>query len=193
MHDIEPFFRWRDDYIASEDRRSPFYERTYDEFRFTRKVYNYYIHPQWDFFGSSTLYCKVLFASYDEGFAVIEMIGEWNDTLHNDVMFLKREVIEPMMDAGISKFMLCCENVLNFHGSDDCYYEEWAEEARDEGGWICFLNVLEHVEDEMAATGLQHYVFFGDIFNAVNWRTQSPLRLFEGIEAVVLRGTHMLR
>jgi hypothetical protein len=56
------------------------------------------------------------------------MLGEWNDCLQNDVMFLKREVIDPMLQEGINRFVLVCENVLNFHGSDDSYYEEWFED-----------------------------------------------------------------
>ena len=75
MHDIEPHFHWRDHYIASEDRYSPFFRRQYDEFQYTLKVYNYFIHPQWDQFGSTTLYGKVLFVDYDEGFAILELIG----------------------------------------------------------------------------------------------------------------------
>ena len=27
MHDLEPFYNWRNFYIASEDNRSPFHER----------------------------------------------------------------------------------------------------------------------------------------------------------------------
>ena len=87
MQDIEPFFNWRELYIASEDERSPFYEREYSEFVYTNTIYNFYIHPQWDEFGSNTLYMKVLFADYEQHFAVIEFIGEWNDCLHNDIMF----------------------------------------------------------------------------------------------------------
>ncbi|MEZ5031239.1 MAG: hypothetical protein R2787_07550 [Saprospiraceae bacterium] len=66
MHDIEPHFLWRDLYVASEDRHSPFFRRQYDEFHFTQKVYNYYIHPQWDNLGSTTLYGKALFVDYEE-------------------------------------------------------------------------------------------------------------------------------
>ncbi|HNL37891.1 MAG TPA: hypothetical protein PKH43_02120, partial [Saprospiraceae bacterium] len=92
MHNIEPFFRWRDFYTAEEDERSPFFGRTYSEFEFSHRLYNYYLHPQWDEFGSSTLYGKILYADYDEQYALIELIGEWNDTLHDDIMYLKRNV-----------------------------------------------------------------------------------------------------
>jgi hypothetical protein len=188
MHDIEPFFLWRDDYIASEDERSPFFGRVYDEFRFTQTIYNFYIHPQWDDFGSPTLYTKIIFADYDEGFAILEMLGEWNDCIQNDIMFLKRDVADFMMKKGIHKFVLLCENVLNFHGSDDCYYEEWYEDVRDDDGWICLLNLWKHVEEEIQETRLQDYIHFGDYFNQINWRVLEPQQLFQVLDALILQG-----
>jgi hypothetical protein len=192
MHDIEPFYHWRDKYISAEDNRSPFFGRVYSEFEFSQKVYNYYIHPQWDHFGSNTLYTKILFADYEAGFAILEMLGEWNDCLQNDVMFLKREVIDPMLQEGINRFVLVCENVLNFHGSDDSYYEEWFEDIIEEDGWITFLNLLNHVEDEMKETQLQHFVNFGDYFNQLNWRTQKPKHLHTIVDALVKGATPTL-
>ena len=100
MHDIEPHFRWRDQYIASEDQRSPFFRRRYSEFEYSHQLYNFFLHPQWDEFGSSTLYCKILYTEYEQGYTLIELIGEWNDTLHNDIMYLKRNVAEKINDAG---------------------------------------------------------------------------------------------
>lgn len=185
MHDIEPFYRWREQYIASEDNQSPFYGQVYSEFQFTNKVYNYFIHPQWDSFGSATLYMKVLFADYDEGYAIIELIGEWNDCLTNDIMYLKREIIDQMIEAGIHKYILICENVLNFHGSDDCYYEEWQEDVAGEDGWICFVNTLEHVKAEMKDTQIHHYVQLGEDYNGINWRPHKPQNIFKALEALV--------
>lgn len=185
MHDIEPYFHWRDRYIASEDRNSPFFGRQYNEFFFQNRIYNYYIHPQWDEFGSPTLYLKVLFADYDEGYAYLELIGEWNDCLSNDIMFLKREIIDPMIEEGINRFVLLCGNVLNFHGDGDEYYQEWHEEVAEEGGWICFINLLEHVEQEMAATRIDRYVFLGEPFNDINWRRMEPELLVEVVEAMI--------
>ena len=185
MHDIEPFYLWRNDYIASEDEQSPFFGRIYDEFRFTHQVYNYFIHPQWDEFGSHTLYTKLLYADYDEGFAILEMMGEWNDCLHNDIMYFKREVVDPLTEEGINKFILVCENVLNFHGSDDCYYEEWFQEVIEEDGWICFINTLSHVNEEMAETQLQHFVNFGPEFNDLNWRPHKPKLILKMVEQMV--------
>ncbi len=182
MHDIEPYFRWIDRYNATEDEKSPFYGRQHDEFRYTQKVYNYYIHPQWEFFGSSTLYLKALFVDYEEGFAILEFIGEWNDTLHNDIMELKRNVIDSMTKAYISKFILIVENVYNFHGSDDSYYEEWWDDIKDDGGWICFLNPLQHVIEEMENTRLQYYVNFGPDYILENWRVLKPELILKAVE-----------
>ena len=129
MHTIEPFYNWIEAYSASEDPRSPLYGAENNLMEFTNTIYGYYIHPQWDDIESETLFLKILFVDYDLGFAVIEFIGEWNDTLHNDIMQLKRNIIDPMVQEGIQKFILIGENVFNFHGSDDCYYEEWFEDV----------------------------------------------------------------
>lgn len=185
MHDIEPHFKWKNEYEVTHDENLPFYGKVHSEFHFTNKVYNYYIHPQWDEFGSETLYLKVLFADYEQGFGIIELIGEWNDAIHNDIMFLKREVIDPMVDAGVHKFILICENVLNFHGSDDAYYEEWQEDISDELGWICLLNTLEHVEEEMKEHQLHYFMNIGGPFSQVNWRVLKPKILFELIQRVL--------
>lgn len=185
MHTIEPYFRWRDHYTAEEDERSPFFGREYSEFEFTHQLYNYYLHPQWDEFGSSTLYGKILFADYDEGFALIELIGEWNDALHNDVMYIKRNVADPLLAKGVTKFVFFCENVLNFHADDDDYYAEWAEEVHEEGGWITLINVRPHVDEEMNVARLQLYLHFGDRFNGLNWQPQTPQTVFHLVNALV--------
>lgn len=185
MHDIEPYYHWRDKYVAAEDRHSPLYGREYDEFHFSNRVYNYYIHPQWDEFGSPTLYLKILYADYESGFAYLELIGEWNDCVTNDVMFLKREIIDPMTEAGIHRFVLMCGNVLNFHGDEDEYYQEWHEEVAEEGGWICYVNLLEHVEQEMRATRLDRYIFMGEPYNDINWRKIEPEVLIELVETMI--------
>ena len=91
MQDIEPYYNWRHLYTAEEDKRSPFYGRQYSEFEYSLTLYNYYIHPQWDDFGSRTLYMKLLYADYDQQFAILELLGEWNDAIENDIMTLRRE------------------------------------------------------------------------------------------------------
>lgn len=185
MHDIEPYYHWRDQYISAEDNLSPFFGREYDEFRFTNRIYNYLIHPQWDGFGSPTLYVKVIYADYEDGFAFLEFIGEWNDCIQNDIAILKREIIDAMIDEGITKFVLICENVLNFHGSDDCYYEEWYEDVSDERGWVAFVNCLDHVITEMRQTGLHHYVHMGGRFNEIEWRGHKPRAIIRHIDGLL--------
>ena len=183
MHFIEPFFNWRGYYISSDDVVSPFYEREYSEFEFSNRIYNFLIHPQWDYFGSSTLFLKVLYADYDGGYAIIELIGEWNDAIENDIMVLKRDVIEPMMHEGINKFILIGENVLNFHSSDDCYYDEWFEEVEE--GWIATINFHEHVVKEFIAANIDQYFVFGGELEEIEWRTYLPTNLFTKIEGLV--------
>ena len=183
MHFIEPFYNWRGYYIASEDGNSPFYEREYSEFEFDKRIYNYLIHPQWDHFGSTTLFLKVLYSDYDAGYSIIEFIGEWNDAIENDIMVLKRDVIEPMMNNGIHKFILIGENVLNFHSSDDCYYEEWFEEVED--GWIATINFHEHVVKEFIAANIDQYFVFGGELEEIEWRTYLPTNLFAKVESLV--------
>jgi hypothetical protein len=185
MHHLEPHYLWRDLYIAEADEHSPFYGRKYSEFQYTHKLYNFYLHPQWDGFGSATLYCKILFVDYDDQFALIELIGEWNDALYNDIMHFKRNVVEALYQKGIIKFVLFCENVLNFHSSDDEYYAEWAEEVQEEGGWIVCLNTRQHVMEEMQSARLEHYMHFGEEYNEVFWRPQKPLIVFQIIDAMV--------
>ena len=193
MHDIEPYYKWREYYIASEDKNSPFFGKTNDEFKFTNKVYNYFIHPQWDDFGSQTLYMKLLFVDYQDGTALIELIGEWNDCLNNDIMFLKREIIDHLLKEGINKFIVFCDNVLNFHGDDDSYYEEWYEDTNDEGGWISFVNLQEHVLKEMETYQIQHYINLGLNLNNIIWRHKTPSMAFYHIVNIMNSSIKQLR
>ncbi|MBS1782612.1 MAG: hypothetical protein JSS78_06075 [Bacteroidetes bacterium] len=184
MHEIEPYFNWSHLYNAAEDERSPFYGNEHSEFEFSNTIYNYYIHPQWDEFGSRTLYLKILFADYDLNFAIIELIGEWNDAIENDIMQLKRSVIDLLISEGIFKFILISENVLNFHSSDSEYYEEWYEDIKDEGGWIVAINMPEHTQHDFQKMHLDRYIHF---VQNDNWRTFQPLHFFQVIDNSLLR------
>lgn len=179
MHDIEPFYNWRHIYTSEQDERSPFYGRVYSEFEFTQTIYNYYIHPQWDDFGSRTMYLKVLMVDYDEHYAIIELIGEWNDAIENDIMELKREVADPFIYEGITKFILIAENVLNFHSSDKEYYEEWFDEVTDENGWVVILNMPEQTQQDFKRAKLHR---FFELKELDNWRTYKPFHLFRKID-----------
>lgn len=185
MHDIEPHYGWRNYYTAENDVYSPFYQREYSEIYFTDKIYDHVIHPQWDNIGSSTLFLKLLYANYDEGFAIIELFGEWNDCLHNDIMILKRDFIDLLIENGITKFILIAENVLNFHASDDCYYEEWFEDVED--GWIALLNPREHVLDEFESYNIDQYFVSGGQLVDMSWRTYNPNSLFAKIDDEIMK------
>ena len=184
MQDIEPHYNWRGEYTAEEDPRSPFFGREYSEFEYTDRIYNHVIHPQWDNIGSPTLFIKILKTDYDKGFCIIELFGEWNDCLHNDIMFLKREIADHLMSYGINKFILIAENVLNFHGSDDCYYEEWFEDVED--GWVALLNARYHILDEMKSTNVDSYFLLEGQLNEISWRTYNPTRLFQIVDKQVM-------
>lgn len=187
MHEIEPYYNWRNYYVASEDPQSPFYDREYSEMYYTEAIYDHYIHPQWDNIGSPTLYIKVLFADYQDEFAIIELMGEWNDCINNDIMMLKRDIIEIMMQEGISKFILIGENVLNFHSSDELYYDEWFDDVEDMGGWIALLNFREHVLDDFQAADIDSYFVMGGKLNDIGWRTYTPIQLFKKVNAMVMK------
>ncbi|MFI5153502.1 MAG: hypothetical protein ACHQET_09225 [Chitinophagales bacterium] len=182
MHDIEPFYNWRHIYVSEEDERSPFYGRVYSEFEYSHTIYNYYIHPQWDDFGSRTLYLKVLMADYDEQYAVIELIGEWNDAIENDIMNLKREVVDKMLNIGITKYILIAENVLNFHSSDKEYYEEWFEEVTDKQGWIVCLNMPGQTQYDFRQAKLNRYI---ELMELTDWRIYKPIHLFRKIDQIM--------
>lgn len=183
MHTLEPFYGWRNYYTAEEDENSPFYGKEYSEFEFTNRLYNFYIHPQWDDFGSPSLLLKILFVDYNENYAVLEFLGEWNDAIHNDIMNLKRDVLEVLMNSGIDKFILIGENVLNFHESDDCYYEELFEEVEE--GWVAMINFRDHVLQEFSNANIDQYFVCGGELEEVDWRTNHPSYLYSKINKYV--------
>ncbi len=185
MHDIEPHYRWRERYIASEDERSPLYGQQYSEFQFSQKIYNYYIHPQWDSMGSPTLYLKILYVDYLEQFAIIELIGEWNDCISNDIMYLKRKIVDHIIKNEIIKYIILCDNVLNFHSDDDCYYEEWYDDVKDEEGWISFLNTRDHVLTEMEQVKLHNYVHLGEEYNDITWQQLKPQGIYNSVQSII--------
>ncbi|MDX2189419.1 MAG: hypothetical protein SFY32_06130 [Bacteroidota bacterium] len=185
MHDIEPHYGWEKYYNSSEDSKSPFFEKEYNYELLTNDIYGYYINPAWDYIGSETLYAKILFADYTNNCAIIELIGEWNDTLHNDIMHLKRNLIDELIYEGINKFIIIGENIFNFHGSDDCYYEEWFEDIED--GWIVSIGFRDFVLSEWRKFGIDAYVNYGGELEVENWRTLQPLSLYKFINDKIVK------
>lgn len=185
MHQLEPHYSWRNLYVASKDIHSPFYGIEYSEFEFSNTVYNYYIHPQWDEIGSKTLYLKVLFVNYEMHFCIIEFIGEWNDAIYNDIMYLYRNLIESLLENDINYFILIGENVLEFHADTNDYYEEWFDNLGD--GWIVGLNFREHVLHEFHDANLDYYIAFGGKFDEISWRKYLPDQLFKIIDSQITK------
>ena len=57
---------------------------------------------------------KILFVDYEQGYAIIELLGEWNDAIENDIMTLRRDVTDILFADGISKFIFIAENGTQF-------------------------------------------------------------------------------
>ena len=185
MHEIEPYFAWLKYYDASKDELSPFYGKEYQFDMYRDTIYNYYIDPAWDFIGSDTLYIKILYIDYERGYAVIEFIGEWNDAITNDIMHLKRNIIDHLSLQGINKYILIGENVFNFHGSDDCYYEEWFEDIEE--GWIAAVNFRDFIIEEWKKYDIDSYINVGGGLEIGNWRTLTPQLFCERVRRVISR------
>ncbi|MEP2773365.1 MAG: hypothetical protein ABJH05_14530 [Fulvivirga sp.] len=187
MHEIEPYYNWLQYYNPADDQLSPYFGKEYNHDLYSETIYGYYIDPAWDFIGSETLYIKILYTDYDEGYSIIEFIGEWNDTINNDIMHLKRNIIDNLLHQGVNRFILIGENVFNFHGSDDSYYEDWFEDVEDESdfaypGWIAALNFADHVQDELKNYNIDSYINMGGTLNISNWRTMLPKQLFAKVD-----------
>jgi hypothetical protein len=185
MHQIEPYYNWLKYYNPAKDQQSPFYGKQYNFDQYSDTIYGYYIDPAWDFMGSETLYMKILFTDYEKGFTVLEFLGEWNDAINNDIMHLKRNVLDLMVGEGITKFILIGENVLNFHGSDDSYYEEWFDDVED--GWIAAVSFPEFVRDEMMKYKIDMYVNMGGTLEIAQWRTLRPEVFYELVSGLIQR------
>ena len=119
------------------------------------------------------------------GYCVIEFLGEWNDAVHNDIMRLKRDLVDEMIPLGIDKYILIGENILNFHADITDYYEEWLEEVPN--GWMAFLNLREHVVQELSAYGIDQYFILGGDLDHLEWRTKKPDLLYAKLLSVVSR------
>lgn len=184
MHEIEPFYNWNRYYTPYEDTRSPFYGKEIAQ-DYENAVYGYVIHPDWDFIGSETLYVKLLMVNYDLKYAVIELLGEWNDTLHNDVMYLKRNIADRLIKSGIRHFVLIAENLFQFHGGDDDYYEEWFEDVED--GWIAMINVKDFLKQELEKYKIDYHIHFGGTLQMENWRTLKPDVFFSLVSKLIQR------
>jgi hypothetical protein len=68
---------------------------------------------------------------------------------------------------------------MNFHSSDDCYYEEWYEDVADEGGWITMLSLPEQSKYDFTRAGIHRYI---QLIDFRDWRPYTPMNLFTKID-----------
>lgn len=100
-------------------------------------------------------------------------------------MHLKRTLIDPLLQAGITKFILLADNLLQFHGGETDYYEEWLEEVED--GWIAALNVRPFILAEFERYKIDYYVNCGGTLTLSNWRTHPPFKVAELVDLLLIR------
>lgn len=184
---IQPFYHWREYYDPELDRKSPFhYPRYQDTMQFSVS-YNQVIHPEWEDIGSEGLFMKVLFADYYEGCAILEGMGDWNDCTDIDIKSILENLIHPLFQEGVSRFLLIGENILNFHGDYPDYYEEIRDLLEDDGGYFMLLNLRQHVIEEMKSHEVNHFTWMGEQMQLVNWRTMQPLHVVAAAEEKITK------
>jgi hypothetical protein len=123
--------------------------------------------------------------NYEKQYCIIEMLGEWNDLLYNDIMFLYRDVIETLLENNIKYFMLIGENILNFHGDTNDYYEEWFSNIDD--GWIVGINFRDFVIKEFEDCNIDYFIAFSGKFNEFAWRKLMPDQMFDKINSIITK------
>jgi len=185
FHEIEPFYGWLNLYNHEIDPNSPFHEVEHNMFYYDRSVNQMPAHPLWDTIGSESLLIKILYAQYDEGYAIIELFGEWNDLYENDYKLLAENCLTYLLDCGINKFILICENVFHAYFETDDYYDALQEELEE--GWIALVKPRQTVIEELDAYNLTHYFYQSPLLDNLQWRKLKPFQLFELIESRVTK------
>lgn len=180
LRDIEPFYGWLNLYSHETDIYSPFHEVEHNLFYYDRSINHIPAHPLWDHIGSESLLVKILFANYEQKYAIIELFGEWNDLFDNDFKLLAENCLTYLLDQQINKFILVCENVFNIYPDGDDYYQALEEELED--GWICTLRLRERVKQEMKDYGIDSYFYWNQDLDNLSWRTMKPIQIFQFID-----------
>lgn len=176
MHNIEPFYGWLGLYSNQMDEYSPFHEIEHSEFYYDNAVYNYLAHPLWDRIESESLLVKILYVDYNEGYAIIEMLGVWNDLLDNDFKLFFENCLQWLISNGVNKFILICENILSVYVDSDDYYQATQDELED--GWMCLLRPKEHVKEDLAEYNLDEFFFWSGELDDIFWRKLKPWQLY---------------
>jgi hypothetical protein len=183
FQEIRPFGGWLHWYNPSTDSRSPFEVLEEDE----RYIYTFRAHPAWDSIDSESLLLKVLYADYAHGYAVIELLGEWNDLFENDFRLLVQNCLELLEREGITKFVLICENVFQAYFQDTEYYEAFQDVLTDNEGWMFLLRVRNDVLQELNRYELDQYFYWSEELQHIAWRKLHPTKLFHLVSRVVNR------
>ncbi|RMG21532.1 MAG: hypothetical protein D6730_18115 [Bacteroidetes bacterium] len=181
LHHIEPFYGWLKLYSHQQDERSPFHEVEHNLFYYDRSVNRIPAHPLWDDIGSESLLVKILFADYFQGYAIIELFGEWNDLFDNDFKLLAENCLTYLIDHGIQKFILVCENVFHIYPDTEDYYQALQEELDE--GWICVLRARPQVWQEMQAYHIAQYFYQSPLLDELPWRKLKPSQLYYLVES----------
>ncbi|MCI4670850.1 MAG: hypothetical protein MRZ79_22130 [Bacteroidia bacterium] len=176
LHDIEPFYGWLAMYNHEMDEKSPFHDVEHNMFYYDRSINNIPAHPLWDDFGSESLLVKIQYADYQEGYAILEFFGEWNDLYDNDFKLLSENVLSFLVDFGINKFIFIVENVFHAYFDADDYYQAMEEAIED--GWICLLKSREEVREDMEQYGIDQYFYFNPKLDQLNWRKLKPYQIY---------------
>jgi hypothetical protein len=73
---------------------------------------------------------------------------------------------------------------LNFHSSDDSYYEDWKEQLEDDNGWVAILNMPQQSQYDFKKYRITNYINFYEMYE---WRTYKPELIFQQIDNYILR------
>ena len=74
--------------------------------------------------------------------------------------------------------------MLNFHSSDNCYYEEWHEDVLEDGGWVVMIGLPEQSQHDFKKARINYYV---ELFDFPQWRTTLPQFLFAAVDNFILK------
>lgn len=182
---IEPYYGWRHIYNNDLDAASPFHEVEHNLFAYDRRIYTFNAHPQWETIESESLLVKILYANYERGCAIIELLGEWNDLFQNDFKLLCENCLTFLSDAGVDKFILICENVFNAYLDADDYYEAFGDEIEE--GWMCLFRARPNVLEEFDRYNISQYFYWNPQFDGLRWRKLKPWALFQLVEESMRR------
>lgn len=181
FQEIEPYYGWLHQYSHDTDERSPFHDVEHNLFAYDRAIYTFPAHPLWDSIGSENLLVKILYADYDSGYAILELLGEWNDLHENDFRLLYDNCLAVMATEGIERFILIAENVFNVWLDQDDYYDALAEELGAEG-WLCLLRARPHVKQEFEQYGISRYFYWSQELDDIAWRKTKPQQLYQLVQ-----------